>query len=332
MTEKKVIIPSELQGVPPGYPEALTRDEIYDRFMSVLGNVSLPGSELALRVTEETEIDRDIVCQRVEYNVSEDEIVPAFHLFRRGLAYDAPGILAIHAHGGEDIFPVGKAYHCYPNPEDPNQYGYLAAREGFRVLAPDALCFGERRTAWGYATNFFDETNAHAHLTCLGKSLAWKAMRDNCRAVGALKELGAPVIGVIGHSGGSTQAYMLAAINEAVQAAACLASFTTLRHQFYQYRGCHCLYHFIPNMMTAGIDWDQVVSLIPPRKIFLGWGALDEGTPEPVYRAYVRALEERCSDEGLPQSVFVHEELEKGHQITMPMMHAALSFLKRWLI
>jgi hypothetical protein len=41
--------------------------------------------------------------------------------------------------------------------------------EGFRVLAPDVLCFGERQSKFGYATFFFDEINTHAELTSQGK-------------------------------------------------------------------------------------------------------------------------------------------------------------------
>jgi len=45
-----------------------------------------------------------------------------------------------------------------------------------------------------------------------------------------------PADGSIGWSGGSTQNYILTAVNEKVKAAVCFFSFATLRHQFYQYR------------------------------------------------------------------------------------------------
>ena len=81
-------------------------------------------------------------------------------------------------------------------------------------------------------------------------------------------------------------------------------------------------------MMKAGIDWDQVVSLIPQRKIFLGWGALDAGTPKIMYRSFINAIEKRRKKESFDKSVYLHEEPEKGHEITMPMMEDALEFLK----
>ena len=322
------IIPDDFIGIPNGYPEDLTYTEIKERFRKLLGATKKPSCPLNLQITNEIMLAGNIIRQRVEYDVGDGEIVPAFHLFRKDITDDAPGILSIHGHGGDDIFPVGKAFHCHPDPSDPLQYSYIAALNGFRVLAPDALCFGERQAKWGHSRFYFDEVNTHSELTSREKSLAWKSVWDNSRAIEVLESLGAKQIAAIGWSGGSTQAYILAAANEKVKAAACFFSFTTLRHQFYQYRCCHCLYHFIPGMIKTGIDWDQVAALTAPRKLFLGWGALDEGTPESTYRAFVDAIEKRCRTEGFSPSVFTYEEANKGHEITCTMLETAMVFLK----
>ena len=84
-------------------------------------------------------------------------------------------------------------------------------------------------------------------------------------------------------------------------------------------------------MIKAGLDWDRVVALVPPRKLFFGWGARDEGTPEVMYRAFVEAIEKRCRNEGLPGSLFLHEEADRGHEITNDMLNAALGFLKEYV-
>jgi len=327
-----VNVPDKLINCPAGYPADLPVPEVRERFERLLGPVAERSVPLNLRIEEEIELPGNVMRQKVRYDVAEGETVPAYHLFLKDLPADTPGVLSIHGHGGEEIFPVGKDYHCHPDPDDPLQYSYRAALAGFRVLAPDALCFGERRTPWGHAAFFFDEINTHMELTGRGQSLAWKATWDNSRAIEVLEELGCKSIGVIGWSGGSTQSYILAAANPKVTAAACFFSFMTLRHQFYQYRVCHCLYHYIPGMVAAGIDWDQVAALAAPRKLFLGWGALDEGTPEPMYRAFVDAIEQCCRKEGLPQSVFVHEEPDRGHEITDGMLLNAIDFLQGSLI
>ena len=316
-------IPEKAMKEFPGYPAALKTDEIGRRFRKVLGEFEVPSVPLKLKVTGEIELKGGIVRQRMEYDVDKGERISAYHLFKKGLSKNAPGVLSIHGHGGDQIFPVGKAFHCHPDKNDPTQYSYLAALAGFRVLAPDALCFGERQAKWGHSTFFFDEIAMHAELTANGKSLAWKSVWDNSRALEVLESLGCKSMGAIGYSGGSTQAYILASVNRKVRASACLFSFMTLRHQFSRYRCCHCLYHYIPGMMKAGLDWDQVVSLIAPRKVFLGWGAKDEGTPEPMYRAFCDAV--RSKDE---KSLMVFEEPDRGHEITMPMLQNALGFFK----
>ncbi|MCC6579078.1 MAG: hypothetical protein IT440_01455 [Phycisphaeraceae bacterium] len=323
------IFPDQLLNCPADYPRDLPAAEVRGRFLDLLGPFQQPSVPLKPDVTEEIELSGQVIRQRIEYDIAPGERVAAFHLFRKDLPADAPGILAIHAHGGDQIFPHGKAYHCHPVPDQPNQYGYHAAMAGFRVLAPDALCFGERQAKWGYARLFFDEINAHAELTARGLSLAWKSVWDNSRALEMLESLGAKRMGAIGHSGGSTQTYILAAVNEKVRAATCFASFMTLRHQFFQYRVCHCLYHFIPGMMQAGIDWDQVAALAAPMPLFMQRGTMDEGTPTPMYRAFVDAIESRCRQENLPGSVETFEEPAQGHDITDAGMKAGLAFLQR---
>ncbi|GEM_PF-2149024 len=324
-------IPSVFVGKPKNYPDQLPWKEVKRRFSQLMGKFYPPSTPLKLKVTGETRLQGNIIKQRVEYFVEPGEEVAAFHLFRKDIPRDAPGILSIHAHGGGICFVQGKEMHCSPEPGDPKQYTYRMALEGFRVLAPDALCFGERRTAWGYSTEFFDEINRHMELTARGKSLCWKSVWDNSRAIEVLELLGARTIGSVGLSGGSTQNYILASINKRIKAAVCFASFATLRHQFYRYRLAHCLYHFIPGMIAEGIDWDQVVALAAPRKFLFCTGAKDEGTPEPMIRAFVNAINRRCREEKLPQSVWVCREPEAGHEITEKMMRRAVLFFRTHL-
>ncbi len=325
-------IPDKMIGNPDNYPERLSHEEVEKRFRKLLGEFETPSVPLNIRTTKEVELEGGIIRQRIEYDVEPGESVPAYLLFRKNLPEDAPGMLSIHAHGGDNIFPHGKAYHCHPDKDDPTQYSYIAALRGFRVLAPDALCFGERQSKFGFDQNYYDEVNSHAELCGKGKHLAWKSVWDNSRAIETLEALGCKNTGAMGWSGGSTQAYILASVNRKVKASACFFSYLTLRHQFYQFRCKHCLYHFIPGMMQAGIDWDQVAALIPPRKIFLAWGALDfSGTPKPMYRAFVEAIRNRALELGIADSPATFEDHEIGHRLTMPILNAAMEFLHQEL-
>jgi dienelactone hydrolase len=332
MNKKAGPIPSGFIGKPKNYPEQMPWKEVKRRFSKLLGRFEPPSTPLKLKVKGEIKLPGNVIKQRVEYFVEPGEKVPALHVFRKDIPQNAPGILAIHAHGGGICFAQGKEMHCKPDPKDPKQYTYRLALEGFRVLTPDALCFGERRTSWGYSTEFFDEINKHMEMTARGESFCRKSLWDNFRAIEVLELLGAKIIGSAGHSGGSTQNYILTSINNKVKAAVCFASFATLRHQFYQYRLAHCLYHFVPGMIKMGIDWDQVVALAAPRKFLFCAGGKDEGTPEPMLRAFVQAINKRCREEKLPRSVYVCREPSAGHAITENMMQRAIDFLKENLM
>lgn len=326
----KDYIPERLQKAPGSYPQNLSNSEVLRRFRTLLEDATSLQLSPPIEILSESSLPGEIICQKIIYRIEQNEPIPALHLFHRDLPSNAPGILAIHEHGGDENFAFGKELHCRPLPGDPTQYGYWAATEKFRVLAPDALCFGERQTQYGYAHNFMDEIVTHAELCAQGKSLAWKSVHDNSYAAQILKSLGCSKVGVLGHSGGSTQAYLLTAANDEVDAAACCYSFAILREQFYRYRCCHCLYHYIPGMVKAGIDFDQVIATIAPRPLFLAWGRKDLGSPESMYRAFVTAYNERCARERLPARVTCYES-DSGHELTSPMLHKIMEFFHRTL-
>lgn len=314
-------IPDTLINAPENYPLDLSPEEVRKRFLEILSPFDHPAVPLNFKILSEENL-HGIIRQKVSYDVDEGETVTAWHLYRADLTPEAPAVLAIHPHGGNEIFPLGKDSCSQPEPEKQINYAYHAALRGFRVLAPDALCFGERSPKFGYASNFMYETNVHMELCAKNRSLCWKSVWDNSRGIEVLEFLGAKKINVMGHSGGSTQSYILAAANPKVQAVVCFASFMTLRHQFYQFQAWHSLYHYIPGMMSAGIDWDQVFATIAPRPVFMVHGTADAGTPEVVVNTFRDAYRKVS-----PEGVVVFREEGQGHKFTMDALQAALDFL-----
>jgi len=134
-----------LRNCPEDYPEELSDNEIRKRFRQLLGDFEKPSVPLEIEITDEENFN-GIIRQKIECNVDIKERISAFHLFRQDFPSDTPGVLSIHCHGGDEIFPVGKLFHAEPDKNNPMQYSYIAALKGFRVLAPDALGFGERKT------------------------------------------------------------------------------------------------------------------------------------------------------------------------------------------
>jgi len=316
------------------YPDPqLSPQEARERFLQILGPLGPPTVPLNVRkASAPVDLGDGLRQEKLTYEVDVAESVPAYLYTHEGNER-RPAVIALHPHGGDTIFPLGKEYVCKPSMADTGAYAYRLARAGFVVLAPDSLCFGERREFSGFSKNLMYEVVRTMELMGRGRSLTWKNTWDIMRAVDLLQSLPmvAPErIGLIGHSGGSIQTYIAMPCDERIRAAVALQSFITLRHQFYSYRLCHCLYPYVPNIVTAGIDYDQLVASIVPRKLFMGWGRYDDGTPRVMMQAFVDAIEAESKRQNVESCVELFVS-EGGHDITEQMLDSAIAFLRREL-
>jgi len=141
---------------PENYPDfSLTPQEARKRFLKLLGPLFPPPTPLNLRFEGQAyDLGNGLRRQRVLYDVEPGEAVPAY-LFLHEEDKPRPAIVTMHGYGSH--FPVGKDGVSMPNLSNLSAYAYRAAREGFVVLAPDAICFGERRTHCGYSQDFWYE-------------------------------------------------------------------------------------------------------------------------------------------------------------------------------
>jgi hypothetical protein len=99
-----------------------------------------------------------------------------------------------------------------------------------------------------------------------------------------------------------------------------------MRHQLWGYRLAHCLYPYVPRLIATGVDYDQLVASIVPRKLFMGWGRKDDGTPEVMTRAFFDAVEAESVRQGVEGCVELFAS-DAGHMPTPEMMDAAFAFL-----
>jgi dienelactone hydrolase len=311
---------------PPHYPDTTIFPSSSAAIFNRLLGDTTPPQELSLqRGGERVSLGEGLYSEELSYEVEAGEWVKAT-LFTH--EQPRPGVLALHQHGGDEIFATGHHSCCDPTGSATENYAYTLARAGFTVLAPDSICFGERTVSEGYSEGFGLEILTAMELQARGKSLPWKNVYDNRCALtvlGSLSETSSAEYGVIGHSGGSIQGYMLAACDIRVKATAAFQSFITLREQFYGERLYHCLYPYLPGMVDAGIDFDQVVASIVPRKLFMGWGRSDVGTPRSMTEAFVSAVEQESQRQGVESCVQLYAS-DAGHDVTGEMLAAAEQF------
>jgi len=321
MSIRMAASPLELGGDVGAEGGRLTRRQLRRR----LGGMP-PRAPLEGRVDERTEIEPGLACERVTYQVEPGERVPAFLFAPTRQRPGRPAVLCLHQHAGQ--FELGKSEPAglAGNPEQ--HYALELARRGFVTLAPDHLCFEDRRDPRLPDAQFerFEFTRRLTLGSTLQAKLSWDAMRalDYLRA---RPEVGGP-IGCVGHSLGGQQTLLLAALDRRVAAAVSSCGFSTLATIFRDGIN-HNFAAYAPGLGELG-DMGDVLALVAPRPFLTVAGRADrifpidglEAALDRAARAYRRA--------GVPERLAVDTE-PGGHAFTDRLRALAYDWLERWL-
>src|SRR5262245_51712029 len=161
--------------------------------------------------------------RRVTYKVPDGDSIPAFLLVPKGLRKPTPAVLVHHQHNGERYF--GKSEVCGLIGDPLQAFGPALAERGLIVLAPDSICFEDRRRGCAGTDPHPDDWQQHYNEMCYrllrGDTLMRKVLEDAETAVSLLAGLD-PVdssrIGILGHSYGGNTVLFQAALAERVRA------------------------------------------------------------------------------------------------------------------
>jgi len=220
--------------------------------------------------------------------------IPAVVLLPRGRPGPWPAICWHHSHWGD--YEVGREelFEPWPVRETP---AVALVRRGYAVLAIDAWAFGARRgrgPGGPGETGRDEETSLAKAFLWQGTSLWAMMVRDDLIALDYLSsrpDIDPRRIGATGMSMGSTRTWWLAALDERIAAAACVACLT--RSQALLARGAlrrHGIYYFVPRLLRH-FDTEAVVSLIAPRPLLTLTGERDGASPAEG----VRAIQRTCA-------------------------------------
>ena len=218
--------------------------------------------------------------------------IPAVMVLPRATVPPWPAILWHHSHWGEYEVGLEELFDPWPVSETP---AAALARRGYAVCAIDARGFGARQgqgPAGPAETGRDEETSLAKAFLWQGTSLWAMMMRDDLIALdylAARSDIDARRIGATGMSMGSTRTWWLAALDERVAAAACIACLT--RYQALLARGAlarHGIYYYLPGILRH-FDTEAIVSLIAPRPLLALTGDRDRGSPIEGVRAIQRA-------------------------------------------
>lgn len=235
-------------------------------------------------------------AQKIMFNVSAYSRVPAYLLIPEGKG-PFPAVLLLHDHGAH--FTIGKekmirpfgveeavladadewAEKCY----DKQYVGDYLAKQGYVVLAVDALFWGERGRKEGIR---YDSQQALA-ANLLQMGMSWGALIawDDVRSAELLSEL--PMVdknkvGAMGFSMGAHRAWMVSAATDVVKATAAVCwmnttdSLMTLTNN--QNKGGSAYSMIIPGIRNF-LDYPHVASIACPKPMLFVNGLRDKLFP-----------------------------------------------------
>lgn len=228
-----------------------------------------------------------------------------------------PAILINHQHNGERN--LGKSEVCGLAGNPLQAFGPELAKQGFVVIAPDSLCFEDRReNAKGIKKNIDDDDMQHFLTMCYGiltgQTLAKIVIEDAMGAISLLSGLDCVdygKIGCLGHSYGGNTTIYLAAFDKRIRYSCASGSAVTFRNRINNNVGIE-MASVIPNFVKH-YDIDDVICEICPNK-FLIVSATDDKYSKDAMDIYKRAEKEyeKCN---VSQYLSI-KQYKGGHALT----------------
>jgi len=294
------------------------RDEIADAIGVNLFNFISNVEYTILETKEEVGYTR----QLIEYMSFEDK-VRAFLLYPEKLNNN-PAVLVNHQHNREHH--LGKSEVCGLAGNPLQAFGLELVKKGFVVLAPDSICFEDRRrdpSVEGF--DFWQHFDEMCYRILKGEYLIKKVLDDAMNGITLLSNLGfvdKKRIGTLGHSYGGNTVLFLSALDERI-AFSCAS-------------GCACTYEnrmrnnvgiemasVIPNF-HGKYDIYDLVSCIAPRKLLIVSGEDDKYSKDAPYivEKASPAYEEYDALQNLE-----HQRYSGGHAITKERFDAVIEWV-----
>jgi len=275
------------------------------RLRKLLGAMPHKGT---LRVRRVSSVDAgDHVREDVLLSDGSGMSIPTYVLVPKGLTDRAPGIVAIHQHGGQ--FHLGRSEPAGLAGDPNSHYGLELVRRGYIVAVPDQLCFESRRPEQLKAdppdklrgTQY--ERYAFSVAILHGSTLQARYLSDLTTVVGYLRgrrDVVASRIGAIGHSLGGQEVCYLMLYDRRVRAGVCSCGIGTWK-SILAAGVIHNFASYMPGMLVAD-DTDTLLPGIAPRALFMSAGESDGIFPIRGVRALGRAMRARYKAEGAPEA------------------------------
>ena len=285
-----------------------------------------PVTFVSHHVVEETGYRRI----RVSYASPEGEPIPAFLLLPPG---DGPfaAVLIHHQHNSQRH--LGKSEVCGLVGDSLQAFGPTLARQGFVVLAPDSICFEDRRSnCTGIEADEEADVEQHYNEMCYrllhGDTLMRKVLSDSAQGISLLSAhplVDAERIGILGHSYGGNTVLFHGALDERIGFACASGAACSYHYKMTHQLGIE-MAEVIPGFATR-YDIADLVACFSPRPLLIV-SATDDAASQDADRI-VQAAQETCASRGSPKHID-HMRYEGGHAITQERFNAMVHWLAKY--
>ena len=220
----------------------------------------------------DVELEPSFERRRITYQARDGGSIPAFLLVPKGLRKPAPGVLVHHQHNGERHF--GKSEVCGLVGDPLQAFGPALAERGFVVLAPDSICFEDRRRERTgtdpHPDDWLQHYNEMSYRLLRGDTLMRKVLEDAEAAVSILRGLDTvdpSRVGILGHSYGGNTALFQAALDERVRYVCTSGAVCSFRNKMRHATGIE-MAEVLPGVLDR-FDVDELLKLAAPRPMLV---------------------------------------------------------------
>jgi dienelactone hydrolase len=263
---------------------------------------------------------------RISYTSEEGDKIPAFLLLPPGDG-PFPAVLIHHQHHGQRHF--GKSEVCGLVGDPLQAFAPALARGGMVVLAPDSICFEDRR--WNRTGTEADDTDVEGHYNEMcyrllhGDTLMRKILSDSAQVISLLR--GHPWVdpervGIMGHSYGGNTVLFHGALDERIRFACSSGAACSYRFKMAHRLGIE-LAEVIPAFATR-FDIADLVTCFPPRQILI-ISATDDPLSQDAGEIVAVARERWAAKGGAEQ--IEHQRYEGGHSLTQERFDHIVNWL-----
>ena len=210
--------------------------------------------------------------RHIVYTAPDGDRIPAFLLVPLGRRSPCPAVLVHHQHNGERH--LGKSEVCGLAGDPLQAFGVALAERGFVVLAPDSICFEDRRpdgvAVEPHPNDWQQHYNEMTYRLIRGDTLMRKVLEDaaaGLSVLAALDVVDAARVGILGHSYGGNTVLFQAALDERVRFACTSGAACSYRRKMRRGTGIE-MAEVLPNV-SGRLDVDDLLRLAAPRPMLV---------------------------------------------------------------